>query len=119
MVQSKADTVDEFIAQADPARAPYLAKIRDAARRHLTGFVEDMRYGMPTYTRGEAGFAFNSQKQYIALYVPPAAHALNAEALAGVDCGKSCIRFRKPAAIDSDLVERLLRDTAALDASIC
>ena len=91
MGRSKAATVDEFIAWADPARAPYLAKNRDAARRQLTGFVEDMRYGMPTCTRGEAG----------------------------IDFGKSYIRFRKPAAIDFDLVEQLLRDTAALDAPIC
>jgi uncharacterized protein YdhG (YjbR/CyaY superfamily) len=113
MVQSKVATVDEFVAQADPARGPYLAKLRDAARRGLPGFVEDMRYGMPSYSReGAVEFAFNSQKQYLALYVKPEVHSLNAEALAGLDAGKSCIRFRKPEAIDFDLVDRLLQDTA-------
>ncbi|MET0272398.1 MAG: DUF1801 domain-containing protein [Phenylobacterium sp.] len=117
MVQSKLATVDEFVAQADPKRAPYLAKLRDAARRCLPDHVEDMRYGMPTYSReGGAPFAFNSQKQYVSLYVPERAHAMNAEALAGADCGKSCIRFRDPAKIDFALVDKLLTDTAGLPA---
>jgi hypothetical protein len=41
-------------------------------------------------------------------------HPLHAEALAKLDTGKSCIRFRKPEQIDLDLVDRLLADTAKL-----
>jgi hypothetical protein len=38
---------------------------------------------------------------------------MNAEALKGLDAGKSCIRFRKPETIDFELLDKLLRDTAA------
>jgi len=62
---------------------------------------------------GTATFAFNSQVQYVSLYVPPEVHAMNAEALKGLDAGKSCIRFRKPETIDFELLDKLLRDTAA------
>lgn len=117
MVQSKAATVDLWLKEVEPARAPWLAKIREAARRMLPDHTEAMTYGMPTYVRdGSAGFAFNSQKQYVSLYLPARVHAMNAEALAAVDCGKSCIRYRNPAKIDFDLLEKMLADTASLPA---
>jgi uncharacterized protein YdhG (YjbR/CyaY superfamily) len=114
MVQSKAATVDEYLETVEPKRAPWLRKVRACALENLPGFVEDMRYGMPCYSRADgAAFAFNSQKQYVSLYVAPEVHEMNAEALAGLDAGKSCIRFRKPETIDFALLERMLRDTAA------
>jgi uncharacterized protein YdhG (YjbR/CyaY superfamily) len=122
MVQSKAATVDDWFADLDPGRRPALEAIRASAIRRLGAGAERMSYGMPAYVRpGETApiFAFNSQKQYISLYVIPRVHALHAEALSGLDAGKSCIRFRKPEQIDQDLVDRMLADTARLDATSC
>lgn len=121
MVQSKAATVDEYMAGVEPKRAEAMARIRQVALASLPDHGESMRYGMPTYTRGEAepAFAFNSQKQYISLYVSPRVHALHAEALKGVDAGKSCIRYRKPEQIDFELLAMMLRDTAALEVGSC
>jgi uncharacterized protein YdhG (YjbR/CyaY superfamily) len=121
MVQSSAADVETWLAEADPGRASYLRRIRERALANLPGFTEAMRYGMPTYSAGdgEAAFAFNAQKQYISLYVPPEVHARNAEALSGLDAGKSCIRFRKPDAIDFDLLDKLLQDTAATRSGVC
>ena len=120
-MQSKAETVDAYIAEASPERAPHLTRVRDAARRVLTAHTEAMAYGMPTYSRGGAPeFAFANQKQYLALYVmKTGVHAKNAEALAGIDCGKGCIRFRKPEQLDEALLERLLTDTRDLDGPVC
>ncbi|MDZ4374436.1 MAG: DUF1801 domain-containing protein [Phenylobacterium sp.] len=118
MVQSKAATVDDWLETVEPARRPVLEAVRAAALRNLSGLAETMRYGMPTYARDAAtdpAFAFNSQKQYISLYVSPRVHAQNAAALEGLDAGKSCIRFRKPDQIDLALVDRLLADTARLE----
>lgn len=121
MVQSKAATVDDWLMEVEPGRAACLAQIRASALANLPGYAESMRHGMPTYTRGadEPAFAFNSQKQYISLYVSPRAHALHAEALKGVDAGKSCIRFRKPQQVDFDLLDRMLQDTARLGEASC
>jgi uncharacterized protein YdhG (YjbR/CyaY superfamily) len=75
-----------------------------------------MRYGMPAYHKGgDPIFAFNSQKQYISLYVPPAVHEIHAKAMKSLDAGKSCIRFRKGEQIDFDLLDQLLADTARQD----
>ena len=120
MVQSKPATVDDYMAELPADRSDALRRLRAIARCELAGCEERMMYGMPAYIRADgSGFAFASQKQYIALYVEPAVHARNAEALKGLDCGKCCIRFRKPGDIDFALVERLLRDTAESDEAPC
>ena len=121
MVQSKAATVDEYLSGVEPKRAEAMARIRQVALAALPDHVETMGYGMPTYTRSgeQPAFAFNSQKQYISLYVSPRVHALHAEALKGLDAGKSCIRYRKPEQIDFELLAMMLRDTAALGAASC
>lgn len=122
MVQSRVATVDDWFAELDPGRRPALEAVRASAIRRLGAAAERMCYGMPAYVRpGEAApiFAFNSQKQYISLYVSPRVHALHADALSGLDAGKSCIRFRRPEQIDQGLVDRMLADTARLDATSC
>ncbi|WP_296596948.1 iron chaperone [Phenylobacterium sp.] len=117
MVQSTAVSVDDWMAETDAARRPALEAVRACALKHFGAAAERMSYGMPAYVRrGDEGpvFAFNSQKQYISLYVSTRVHPLHAEALAKLDAGKSCIRFRKPGDIPLDLVDRMLADSAAL-----
>ena len=50
---------------------------------------------------------------------PDVGHALHAEALKGLDAGKSCIRYRKPEQIDCNLLDRMLADTVRLDEASC
>jgi uncharacterized protein YdhG (YjbR/CyaY superfamily) len=117
MVQSSAPTVDAWFTEVDAKRKPALEAVRAIAVKHLGAGAERMSYGMPAYVRPDDDapvFAFNSQKQHISLYVSTRVHPLHAEALAKLDTGKSCIRFRKPEQIDLDLVDRLLADTAKL-----
>jgi uncharacterized protein YdhG (YjbR/CyaY superfamily) len=112
MVQSKAADVDTFLADADPARRPWLEKLREMARTNLPGHVEGMQWGMPVYSvDGKAIIAFASQKQHVSVYltgvtVPPQ----HEEAWSKLDHGKGCVRFRKPEAIDFDLLAAILRD---------
>jgi uncharacterized protein YdhG (YjbR/CyaY superfamily) len=113
MVQSKASTVDVYLAQAPPERAEQLREIRRLARSTLADHEERMHWGMPAYLRrGRVSFGFALQKHYLSLYFRvPAALARNAEALSGVHHGKGCLRLRDPAAFDRALVEKLLADT--------
>ncbi|MBL8770768.1 MAG: DUF1801 domain-containing protein [Phenylobacterium sp.] len=117
MVTSIAQTVDAWFETVDPKREAALRAVRASALKHFGERSEAMRYGMPCYTRPDDAtpvFAFNSQKQYISLYVSPRVHPLHAEALKGLDAGKSCIRFRRPEQIDLDLLDRMLADSAKL-----
>jgi uncharacterized protein YdhG (YjbR/CyaY superfamily) len=113
MAGSKAPTVDAYIAEAAFDRAEALARIREFARRTLTGFDETMAHGMPTFSRdGQPQFAFASQKAHLSLYFMNAeAVAACADALVGHDMGKGCLRFRKADAVDYAVVEQLLAAT--------
>jgi uncharacterized protein YdhG (YjbR/CyaY superfamily) len=117
MVQSRAASVDDWFGEVDPRRAPVLREVRARALKHFGASAERMSFGMPAYVRhGDANpvFAFNSQKQYISLYLSTRVHPLYEEELKGLDAGKSCIRFRRPELIDLDLVDRMLADSAKL-----
>jgi uncharacterized protein YdhG (YjbR/CyaY superfamily) len=121
MVQSSAETVDDYLAEVPEERREALAGLRELCRAELTGFTEVMAYGMPAYERaGTAEIAFASQKQYISFYLMRSdVRTAFAERLAGHDMGKGCLRFRKPERIDFDLVRDLLRATAADPGTIC
>jgi len=120
-MQSTAQTVEAYIAEAPVERRAVLIKLRDLCRGILQGYEEAMEYGMPVYKKNgvdEVGFA--SQKNYISLYI------LKQEALApyrplltGISVGKGCIRYPKPEKIDFEVVEKLLRATVQSTSPIC
>jgi uncharacterized protein YdhG (YjbR/CyaY superfamily) len=115
MVQSHAATVDEWMRERAPERAPTLDHIRRLCRIELTGWEERMQWGMPGY--GPAGsdnaVAFNEQKRHISFYPGVAAIERFGERLNDADCGKGCIRYSRPDRIDFDLIADMLRDIAS------
>lgn len=115
MVQSTAATVDQWMAEVEPDRRAALERFRSLCREVLVGREEKMAYGMPAYTKGELMTAFNSQKGYIAFYAGRTAMENHREALAGIDCGKGCIRYKKIGGIDFDLVRLILEDIHSRD----
>jgi uncharacterized protein YdhG (YjbR/CyaY superfamily) len=114
MVQSKATSVDDFMAEVGDDRRPALERLRDLCCEELAGWPEGMTYGMPGYgPPGAPVVCFNNQKQYVAFYVGETAVERFAVRLSGLDHGKGCIRYRKPGAIDFDLARDILRDVRA------
>jgi uncharacterized protein YdhG (YjbR/CyaY superfamily) len=123
-MQSKAETVDEYLAEVPPERRAALEHIRALCLKHLVGYTEAMGYGMPGYDRdgqGEVGFA--SQKNYISLYITKeeaaAVGKAKIEGRRGVSYGKGCFRFTKPEHIDFDVVEEMLKATVVSDDVPC
>ena len=112
MVQSKVETVDEWMATVSPDRIHSLQQLRRLCLERLPGWDERMQWGMPGYgpAGADAMVSFNSQKQYIALYAGAAAIARFADSLAGVDCGKGCIRYRKPGQMNFAVIQNILDD---------
>ncbi|WP_329385337.1 DUF1801 domain-containing protein [Streptomyces sp. NBC_01351] len=121
MVQSSASDVDGYLAELPEARREALTRLRQLCRTELKGFEEVMAYGMPVYERDGVGeIAFASQKQYVSFYLMRTdVREAFAEALAGHDMGKGCLRFRKPESIDFGLLRDLLRATAARQGPAC
>ena len=110
-MQSTATTVDEYLQTVPPERLPALSRLRELIRNTLPGYDESMMYGMPAYSKNGQGVAFNSQKNYISIYIPEKVVDQYRDQIK--DCGKTCIRYRKPEQIDFELVEKLLRETAS------
>ena len=110
-MQSKAPSVIAYIAEAPEERQPALRKLRALYRKHFHGFTETMEYGMPCYRKGDAVYAFASQKQYVAVYLNTKVLAENREALRGVPKGKSCLRYASVEKMDFGLIARLVEET--------
>lgn len=119
-MQSKASTVEQYIAELPEDRRATVTKLRSLVRKHLPkGFTEQIQYGMIGYVvphrHYPAGYHTNpkdplpfaaiaSQKNHLALYLmsPTMKPEIEAAIRAGfqasgkkLDMGKSCIRFKK------------------------
>lgn len=120
-MENQSNGVEQYLSKAPVQRRDALRRLRELCATLLTGYEEDMVYGMPSYSKNgtiEVGFA--SRKQYISLYIlKQEVMDRHRPALAGLDLGKGCIRYTKPEKIDFALVEQLLLDTVASDADIC
>jgi uncharacterized protein YdhG (YjbR/CyaY superfamily) len=132
-MQSKATTVDDYIAELPEERRKALAQLRKVVKKNLPkGFKEGMGYGMMGYSVPHsmypAGYHCNpkdplpfmgmaSQKNFIAVYhmgvyADPKllkwftdAHAKASPKR--LDMGKSCIRYKKAEDIPFDLIGEL------------
>jgi len=84
-----------------------LETIRNAILSVAPDIKEIIEHGMLGYP-GLANLA--AQKHFVALYVMPSVLAKHRENFSGADCGKSCLRFRRPDQIDPERLRTLLRD---------
>lgn len=96
------------------AQAELLEAIRAVVREAAPDVEEGIRYGMLDYP-GLANLA--AQKRYVSLYVMPAVLDRHAKAFAGVDRGKSCLRFARIDQVDAPALRALLADVRAARAS--
>jgi uncharacterized protein YdhG (YjbR/CyaY superfamily) len=113
-MRSNAKTVREYLDALPDDRRKALARIRALIKKAAPGVTEDMTYGMPSYVLGEPLFGLASQKGYMAFYVCDtdvvAAHRAG---LGRVNCGKSCIRFRRLDDLPLAVIERIIDDTVS------
>ena len=122
-MQSAALTVSDYLDEVPAERRETLNRLRETCRAWLTGFEEKMEYGMPVYLRnGTAEVGFASQKHFIALYILRT-DVMNTHrdrlTARGISLGKGCIRYSKPACIDFEVVESLLRATVESTGAVC
>lgn len=140
-MQSKAETVDEYLAGVPADRRPYFDSLRQAILENIPeGFVEQMNYGMIGYVVPHSLFPdgyhcdpklplpfanIASQKHFIGFY--HMAMYANQKLLdwfvteypkhtdARLDMGKSCVRFKKFDQIPFDLVGEFMKKVTVED----
>jgi hypothetical protein len=133
MVQSKAKSVEEYLAELPEDRRRVVAAVRDLVLRHLPeGYAEMMGFGMigwgiplaryPDTYNGQplpyAGFA--AQKRYYSLYLMTvyadsaeerALRAAYSKAGKRLDIGKCCLRFQRFEDLETGAIGRVLAAT--------
>lgn len=135
-MQSKAATVEQYLAELPEERRAILSPIRETILANLPeGYVEQMGYGMIGYviplTIHPPGYHCKpsdpvpfanlaSQKNHMALYIMHGAQRdfLKAQIEARgekVDMGGSCFRFKKADALPLDLVAEAIRMVSLQD----
>ena len=137
MVSSKAETVEDYLAELPDDRRDAIAEVRDAILDNLgDGFVEVMNFGMiayevpletfsDTYNKKPLMFAaLASQKNHMAVYLTTVFGDTQTEQsfreryLATdkkLDMGKSCVRFKKIDQLPVDLIGEVIDATSVDD----
>lgn len=99
-MRSEATDVADYLDQLPDDRRRAVALVCERIRALTPDATETMNHGMPFYERdGEAYIAVASQKHHVSLYLVGLDRTLDdhadlADALTGIDRGKSCLRFR-------------------------
>ena len=75
---------------------------------------ETFAYGMPAVTMIDDDIvcSYKEQKHYISLYMDVEVVANHADDLAALNCGKSCIRFRRYEQLPEEAIREMRRETA-------
>ena len=76
---------------------------------------ETMLYKMPTYLLGEVWVAYKAQKNHLSLYIcETGVVSKHARALAHLNVGKGCIRFKKLEQLPKKEILEMLRESASM-----
>ena len=134
MVQSRATTVADYLAELPPERRTAIEAVRRVVRRNLPpGYQESIQFGMiawcvplkrypKTYNGAPLMYAaLASQKSYMSLYLMcvyahPGDETRFAEKFRAtgkkLDMGKACIRFKSPDDLPLELVGETVASTS-------
>lgn len=127
---SSATTPEEYISTLDEPRRIEIQKLHDLIRETVPELEPFMLSGMLGYGKyhykyasGREGdsaiIALASQKNYISLYASAAdgdqyVAEKYKEQLPKANIGKSCIRFKKTADIDTEVIKAILKESSQL-----
>lgn len=134
MVQSKAETVSQYLVELDRGRRKSLSRVRNVILKNLPeGYVEVLNWGMisyavplnifpKTYNKKPLLYcALAAQKQYNSIYLMNIYGSKSMErkleegfALAGkkLNMGKSCVRFKNPDDLPLDVIGEIVASTS-------
>lgn len=110
--------ISAYLENLAPDRREMVQTLRQLILETLPQAEENFSYRMPTYSvSGKPIAAVASQKHYLSIYLDVEALDAHREEFAHLNCGKSCIRFRKISDLPLQTVRTILQETLALNES--
>ena len=108
-----AATMSEYLTNLkNPNHLEDITQLRAFLQEHLPDAVEDLRYGMPTYsTNDQVVVAMASQKNHMSLYMDMELVEAHRAELGKLKCGKSCIRFKRLEDLPLPVIATILQET--------
>lgn len=103
--------VQSYLENLPLERQEALKAIRSLIRETLPEINETMRYRMPTYEYKQVFVSMASQKHYMSLYLDVSLVEKHKAALKHLDCGKSCVRFKKLEDLPLETIKQILIET--------
>ena len=108
------EAVAAYLAALPDDRRAVMEAVRDLIREAVPDARETIRYRMPGYATTDVICCIAAQKRHYALYIcKPALLEAHGVALAGLDCGKGCVRFKRFEDLPRAAIIALLRAAAA------
>lgn len=108
-----ANTIEHYFGNLkNPSHHDDLVQLRSFLREQLPEATEDMTYGMPTYSQNDhVVVSMASQKNYMSLYMDMGLVEQHRDELGNLNCGKSCIRFKRLDDLPLDVIGTILAET--------
>lgn len=113
-MRDQSKEVDRYLETVPQVRREALATLRDWIHEALPEAQDVIEYNMPGVYQDALICSYKSQKNYMSLYMDVEIVARHQAELdeAGLNCGKSCIRFRHIEQLPQETIKTMLRETA-------
>ena len=110
-MQTKATTIDEFLADVPDERRAALEELRKQISAAAPDATEGINYGVPAFKlHGRPLVSFAAAKNHCSFYVQsPAVMRAHAAELKGYETTKGAVHFSPEKRIPADLVTKLVR----------
>lgn len=106
-----------YLEKLPPERKEIILTLRQLFFDTVDQLEESFQYRMPTYIEdGHIVVALASQKHYLSLYFDVDTLDNYRDQFSHLDCGKSCVRFRKLTDLPLEIVKAILTETMAQNA---
>ncbi len=121
-----ADSPEAYVEGLESPRREDIGRLHERIREVAPGLVPSAKEGMLTYGtytyKSRAGregswwiLGVASNKAYISLYAPTLQAESYLERLPKANLGRGCIRFKRLADVDLDVIDEVIRASAAND----
>jgi uncharacterized protein YdhG (YjbR/CyaY superfamily) len=106
--------IDSYLNTLPDGRREALTALRSWIHETLPNAQDVIEYGIPGVYQDALICSYKSQKNYMSLYMDVEIVENHKAELdeAGLNCGKSCIRFRHLEQLPEETIKTMLRETA-------